>query len=203
MPICENHEPLVDLADAVPEVELVTGHALARTGVAERIRTAQASLPAGYKLRIQMVHRSLAEQVEMYNRFHDELTQLHPEWPLSQVRRELNKFVAPPNAKHPPGHTTGGAVDLTLVGPDGEPLDMNSAIREGIDEWLVLPTYSRYITPRAAGHREMLVRAMTGAGFSSYSSEWWHYSYGDSGWAVRVAAPCAVYGAGGVEGIDR
>jgi len=30
-------------------------------------------------------------------------------------------------------------------------------------------------------------------GLTNYLGEWWHWSYGDSGWALRVGAKKAVY----------
>ena len=107
----------------------------------------------------------------------------------------MNKYLAPPDAKHPPGHSTGGAVDVTIVGPDGEELDMSSTIKPDLPPMATLPTYSREITTSAAKNRRMLLDVMLAAGFSNFPGEWWHYSYGDSAWAVRTGAPCAIYGA--------
>ena len=60
---------------------------------------------------------------------------------------------------------------------------------------LAMPTYSKHATPRAAKNRQLLVDVMTSVGFSNYPGEWWHYSYGESAWALRTGAPFAVYGA--------
>ena len=35
---------------------------------------------------------------------------------------------------------------------------------------------------------------MTEAGFSNCYDEWWHWSYGDAGWARRLCLPHAIYG---------
>ena len=40
----------------------------------------------------------------------------------------------------------------------------------------------------------VMVEAMLGAGFSNCSDEYWHYSYGDSAWAVRVGETNCPYG---------
>ncbi len=39
-----------------------------------------------------------------------------------------------------------------------------------------------------------MVEAMLGAGFSNCRDEWWHYSYGDAGWAVRLQEESCFYG---------
>lgn len=40
----------------------------------------------------------------------------------------------------------------------------------------------------------MLHDAMVTVGFSNCRDEWWHYSYGDAGWAVRVGEAQCFYG---------
>jgi D-alanyl-D-alanine dipeptidase len=36
--------------------------------------------------------------------------------------------------------------------------------------------------------------AMLNAGFSNCRDEWWHYSYGDAGWAVRTGRSICMFG---------
>ena len=37
--------------------------------------------------------------------------------------------------------------------------------------------------------------ALVSAGLTNYPSEYWHWSYGDQGWAYRGGLPNAIYGA--------
>jgi D-alanyl-D-alanine dipeptidase len=195
MPVHDNGEPLVEAASAIPGVLKEDKPVYARKSVVEMLRKAQSSLPDGYRLKLRVLFRTMAFQEAAYKRLYERLTEEHPDWPASQLRREINKYLAPPDAKHPPGHTTGGAVDVYIAGPDGEELDTNSSIVSDANLRKLFPTYSKIITPRAAKNRQILFDAMLAAGFSNYPGEWWHYSYGDSAWAVRVGAPCAFYGA--------
>lgn len=195
IPICENGEPLVNIAQAIPGVVVRDEGAWARLTVVEMLRRAKESLPQGYTFFVKCGFRSLDRQRTIYERYLKQVAERNPDWPPSQVRREVNKFLAPPDAKHPPGHTTGGAIDLTVVGPDGKELDMTSTIKDVENVSLTFPTYSKLITPHAAKNRQLLVDTMLGVGFSNYPGEWWHYSYGDSAWALRVGASFAVYGA--------
>jgi len=48
--------------------------------------------------------------------------------------------------------------------------------------------------PEAEEHRKLLVETMLGVGFSNCRDEWWHYSYGDAGWAVRFGQETCSYG---------
>jgi D-alanyl-D-alanine dipeptidase len=133
----------------------------------------------------------MEQQARGYWSHYRDLEERHPEWPRSILRREANKFWHPPDTSAVPGHCTGGAVDVTLLDGDGSPLDMISARIEGAN---TQPTYSRHLTSAARANRELLVRVMTEAGFSNCYDEWWHWSYGDAGWACRVGHPHAIYG---------
>lgn len=195
IPIKENGEPLVDIARAASEIGVRQKPTFVRTTVFNMLRDAQSRLPVGYRIRVTTGFRDLAHQRKLYEDYYWKLAEAHPEWPSSRLRREVNRFLAPPDAKHPPGHTTGGAVDVELLGPDGNMLDMTSTIVPVESPACIFPTYSKLITPQAAKNRQILVDAMSGAGFSNYPGEWWHWSYGDDAWAVRTGASFAFYGA--------
>lgn len=191
VPTVDNGEPLVDLREACPELDIVACPTFAREGIAWMLNQAQALLPAGNRIRVGTALRTLQQQSDGYWGHFNKLREKHPEWPLATLRREANKFWHPPDTRAVPGHCTGGAVDVTLLGPDGEPLDMTSARREGRD---TTPTYSAWLTDAARANRELLIRVMTGAGFTNCYDEWWHWSYGDAGWACRLGQPHALYG---------
>ncbi len=195
VPVRESGQELVNVEEFIPGIRVRKSPQYARRTVAEMIREARGLLPEGYNLEIRTVFRSLEYQQTIYHKYFSQLQEKHPDWGPSQLRREVNKFLAPPDAKHPPGHTTGGAVDLTIIDPKGQELDMTSTIKPMESANVTFPTYSKLITPRAARNRQMLVDIMLEVGFSNFPGEWWHFSYGDSAWAVRVHAPEAIYGA--------
>jgi zinc D-Ala-D-Ala dipeptidase len=191
VPTVENGEPLVDLRSQCPDLVIIACPTFARVSIGRMLNAAQALLPAGRRIRVGTALRTLEQQSEGYWRHFEKLKAEHPGWPLAILRREANKFWHPPDTRAIPGHCTGGAVDVTLLGPDGEPLDMTSPRREGQD---TIPTYSAHLTAAARANRELLIQVMTGAGFSNCYDEWWHWSYGDAGWACRLGLPHAVYG---------
>ena len=184
-------EPLVDVRTHCPDVvwtERICPYL--RRSVADRVNQAQASLPSGHRLRAGTALRTLAMQSGGWDGFFRRMKEEHPTWPLSALRRATNKYYAPYDQKAPPGHCTGGAIDVGINAPDGTALDM-IAPTEG---WQAAYTWSDLLSPEAKANRTMMVEAMLGAGFSNCRDEYWHYSYGDSAWAVRVGETECPYG---------
>ena len=83
--------------------------------------------------------------------------------------------------KTPPPHSTGAAVDITLVNDIGEVVDMGSPIDEMSDR--SLPEYYIHSHPEYHAHRQLLRDMMLKAGFQRNPKEWWHFSFGDQMWA--------------------
>jgi D-alanyl-D-alanine dipeptidase len=184
-------EPLVDVRVACPDVvwtERVCPYL--RRSVAEMVNKAQAALPPGCHLRAGTALRTLAMQSGGWDGYFRRMQEEHPTWPLSALRRATNKYYAPYDQKAPPGHCTGGAIDVGINAPDGSALDM-IAPTEG---WQAAYTWSDLLSPEAKANRMLMVEAMLGAGFSNCRDEYWHYSYGDSAWAVRVGEKECPYG---------
>ncbi len=166
----------------------------ARESVVEMLNKAQKSLPKGHRLKIMSIYRGLKQQTEMYNKQYKEAKKKNPSWPKNILRRETNRWVHPPDVRTPPGHSTGGAVDLMIVGRDGEQLDFISPYEFGKDNSLLYcPTFAEKVSDRAKSSRLMLIKAMTKAGFTNYTGEYWHWSYGDSCWAWRLGRKTAIY----------
>ncbi|MBC8143886.1 MAG: hypothetical protein H7Y38_20835 [Armatimonadetes bacterium] len=191
VPIRDTGEPLVDLRIACPEIECAPGLLpyLRRT-VAAMLNRAADALPPGYRFRAGSALRTHVMQSEMYWKNYKKLAEEKPHLPASALRRITNKYFAAPDYAAPPGHTTGGAVDVALLLPDGEKADVTSPTQG----WEAAYTWSDKIGAEAKANRMLIIIALSGAGFSNCRDEWWHWSYGDSAWAVRVGARVAVYG---------
>lgn len=75
-------------------------------------------------------------------------------------------------------HTRGVAVDVTLLGADGEPLDMGT----GFDAMTPVSHHDRDDLPAAVQrNRYLLLGIMLQAGFRSNPTEWWHYELPEPG----------------------
>ena len=87
--------------------------------------------------------------------------------------------------KTPPPHSTGAAVDITIVDERGETLDMGGEIDELSER--SHPDY--YLNSRDKEeqryhfNRQLLHEVMTQIGFYQHPGEWWHFSLGDQMWA--------------------
>jgi len=220
VPICECDEPLVPIPDdrffAIdphPYRSLGAPYGqrspfFVRQGVLERLGRARAALQAerpGWTFQIFDALRPVAVQKFMVEHSLAELARtrgLDPD-DLSETDRaallaEVQVFWAIPSLDPatPPPHSTGGAIDLTLATPDGQPLDLGSPIDE-----LSPRSYPDHFASAegenaAVFHerRQLLRRALTAAGFAQHPNEWWHFSYGDQMWALATGTARACYG---------
>jgi zinc D-Ala-D-Ala dipeptidase len=85
----------------------------------------------------------------------------------------------------PPPHSTGAAIDLTLVDERGIAVDMGSPIDE-MSPRSQPAYYTEHPDPIAQQYhrnRQILWQIMNYAGFARHPEEWWHFSIGDQLWA--------------------
>lgn len=170
-----------------------TRETMVRRTVAEMLVRAAESLPQGYKLGVIEGWRPPHIQRRMYRYVWETMRKENPHWSEAQLRRVVNRYTAPMNARVPPPHTTGGAVDVNLVDMDGKPLDHISPHKSTDVRGFALDTLG--LTAGARRNRDILAAALTAAGLTNYPSEYWHWSYGDQGWAYRGGHEHAIYSA--------
>jgi len=207
VPTRDNGEPLVSLDEAGPSLYWVPRHPvfdytrfqLARQSVVRMLADAASRLPAGVRLGVVEGWRPPEIQRRMHEETRRRLRSEHSEWSAGYLSRVANRFSAPMDRRAPPPHTTGGAVDVHLCDANGEPLDFASPYT--LLDPRQAPAQARGLSPEAERNRALLREAMLAAGFTNYPSEWWHWSYGDQGWAYRGGHPCAFYAAIEPEGL--
>lgn len=96
------------------------------------------------------------------------------------------------NLKTPPPHSTGAAVDITLVNDNGEVVNMGSPIDEMSER--SQPNYYANLDQEYHHHRQLLSSVMLKAGFQHHPKEWWHFSFGDQMYSWLSNQPTARYG---------
>jgi len=112
-------------------------------------------------------------------RIYDALRPRSAQWELWKVvvGTAQEKYVA--NPERGSVHNFGFALDLTLDGPNGEPLDMGTGFDAFVDE--SQPRYEDQfysegkLSDTHMKNRELLRFVMVGAGFIQLPHEWWHF----------------------------
>ncbi|WP_393073699.1 M15 family metallopeptidase [Streptomyces sp. LN704] len=197
IPVQDCGEPLAEIA-SVPVIVLdprerdeAGAYGRVRIGVLERLSSASEMLPDGVKFLVIEGHRSSTEQARRFALYEDRLRRSGIADPVD-VRRGATAFVSPVEVAP---HCAGAALDLTLVDADGVELDMGGAVnghRTGDEKYC--PLDASGLSDEARHNRNLLARAMGGAGFVNYPTEWWHWSYGDRYWALISKTDSAIYG---------
>lgn len=197
IPEHENGEPLVDVREFSPSLRLIRPQVIpyVRKSVAEMVERAAQSLPSGIYLGLVEGWRPIERQQRIYDFMWKSASEAFPHRDHVALRRTVCRWVAPTDQKAPPGHCTGAAVDVWLVDDNNEPLDVTSPH----DRFKAARTYTLGLSEEAQHHRDLLVNAMLEQGFSNCRDEWWHYSFGDAGWAVRLDKPACFYGLARIE----
>ena len=96
----------------------------------------------------------------------------------------------------PPPHSTGAAVDLTLLDASGDEIAMGCPIDE-TTERAYPGHYANATSPQLREcheNRMLLNLVMTSTGFIRHGNEWWHFSFGDQMWARARGESVAIYG---------
>ena len=209
VPIIECGEPLVPIpldlfAVVYPHPYAVLGAPYGarspyylRQDVLDRLITAQEKLQQqhpGWRIQIFDAFRPVAvqrfmvdytfnQQVQAMNLADQTLTEAQQQ----QIWRRVNQFWATPSMdpQSPPPHSTGAAVDVSLVDNRGVPLDMGSPIDELSDR--SLPVHfgdsNDFQEQQYDRNRQLLNRMMQTSKFCRHPNEWWHFSLGDQMWA--------------------
>jgi D-alanyl-D-alanine dipeptidase len=197
--IRDNGEPLVDFLALCPQLVLAPQHPvfefprvhLLRETVARKLCEAALNLPSEFTFHIVEGYRPLAVQRAMFEFAMDNARQRFPRGDDAIWRREAGRYSAPPDAITPPPHTTGAAFDLTIVDKNGVELDFVSPYE--ITDVRGAAMNARGLSTTARRNRDLLKRVLEPTGITNYVDEWWHWSYGDNGWALRVGATHALY----------
>lgn len=195
VPIQECGEPLVELnslhsrvvVDAQYQQQGIAGASsrqYLRRGAADRLVSAANRLPDGYKLVIFDAYRPLAVQQALFDSFKGVVEKEMPGHSPEEILEATQKYVSLPSSDltRPSPHATGGAIDLSILGPDGMLLDMGTTF-----DSFEAQAGTAYFADRRKDellhrNRQLLYTVMVDAGFTNYPEEWWHFDYGNQFW---------------------
>ncbi len=168
-----------------------------RQGVLDRVIQAQdrlQQLHPGWQIQIFDAYRPVEVQEYMVNYTFQQVvadrgldaTKLSPT-DSEKIWQDVYQIWAIPSfdLETPPPHSTGAAIDLTLVDDRGKQIDMGSPI----DEMSARSQPEHFANASAPAeqqyhrNRQLLCKMMNYAGFIRHPEEWWHFSIGDQLWA--------------------
>jgi len=116
----------------------------------------------------------LANDIGLRLLIYDGFRPTEAQWVLWNHTPDPN-YLADPRRGSP--HSRGVAVDLTLIDPNGVPLEMGTEF----DDLTPLSHHgTREIPGSAQNNRHTLLGLMTAVGWDFYRNEWWHYQMFDS-----------------------
>jgi D-alanyl-D-alanine dipeptidase len=185
----------------------------ARASVAAMLKQADAAVAArGLRLKIVDAYRSVETQRGLWSFFWDLIGREQPELSPEARERVVGTFVSDPRRFDRnddtswPIHSTGGSVDVLLVDAATGAMRDHGAGFDEAHERSYTDHYERLLfdgsvapdDPRLLSRR-ILVNAMTGAGFTNYAYEFWHFDYGTQlhVWTLhecgKEAAPTAAW----------
>ncbi|MCE9637847.1 MAG: hypothetical protein K8T90_19275 [Planctomycetes bacterium] len=187
-------EPLVEIPidsglGLVPpgaaQCELERTHRV-RVTVLERLDAAVRRVPAGFQLEVRESWRTERLQRHVF----DVARRVARKSGLDAARYAFDldggsAAAGLPAADAP--HRTGGAVDVTLLGPGSARWPMGTRF-DGLGALTGTASLEQLRTPlgltgnAALLGRRLLVDIMTAAGFSNYPAEWWHFDFGNAFW---------------------
>lgn len=187
---------VVDLQYPKMNFKNCTDKCYLRKEVYHKLIEASKKLPDGYKIKIYDTWRSFEFQKELYDYYYDLIVKkLKLQFaPKEQIERIVAKYVSPPSKKEQftPVHTTGGAIDLTIIDANGKELSMGTDFDEfsqmaQTDYFEKQPQCNQF--EKIKENRRKLYEIMTSSGFTNLPSEWWHYDYGDRFWSFYTQSP--------------
>lgn len=167
---------------------------LVRKEVLDMLIDAKKYLPSDLTFKILDAYRPIKLQEELYYKYKSKIIK---EFNLENLsKEEQNKvicnYVSLPsyNEDLVPLHSTGGAIDVTLVRiSDGKELDLGVPF-DSFSSLALVDAYEKEGMDKVVrNNRRILYNAMIKAGFTNLPSEYWHYEYGNRNWAYYKNKP--------------
>lgn len=152
---------------------------LVRTTVLEKLTRVAEKLPDNLFLQVDSGYRTNKTQCDLWNTRFKQFKGKKTSKTDQEIYEQVDKLVHNPKDGVPP-HTTGGAVDVSLINKSGKELNLSEPYKKYYDEPQLK---SNNITEHAQNQRVLLSSLMLSGQFAPNDKEYWHFSYGDKAWA--------------------
>lgn len=160
-----NNQILVEMKYDLAHLPGATNRAFVRQSVAERLMLAASFLPEGYRLKVWDAWRSLTTQQHLYKTTYDVIKANNQDVNEDEILKIASQYISIPNPETYL-HGTGGAVDVTIVGPNGKELNMGTEFDDFSEK-----SHTDYYNDGCSimlQNRSLLYDVMTRAGFTNY-----------------------------------
>jgi D-alanyl-D-alanine dipeptidase len=143
------------------------------------------------KLIIRSVWRSFDHQRLLWEDKVASLKKEHPKKQLDEITEFVSYFIAPPSKSM---HSTGGAVDALIYD-----LKNDCVMDFGTNDGLIIELsdkcypYHPHISIEAKENRKLLIDLFEEEDFVVDLKEYWHFDFGNAGWAVGKENDQAFY----------
>lgn len=196
--IRDNNSPLISLKESdfnlifEPSIQKDYQY-LVREAVYEKIgRISKILVQQDKTLIIRSAWRSFDHQRRLWEEKVDYMQKEYPKLELEEIKENVSYFIAPPTKSL---HATGGAVDALIYDlkndcvmdfgtNDGLKIDLNDKCYP----------YHPFISSLAKRNRELLINLFEDEDFVVDLKEYWHFDYGNAGWAIKKGKSNSIYG---------
>lgn len=194
----EDHSPMKSLLDVdfklVYEPSVKENYRyLVREPIFEKIERISKALENDDKrLIIRSVWRSFDHQRLLWNQCVAMQQKKHPEMNMDEIHTIVSYFIAPEREST---HSTGGAVDALIYDLKADCI-MDFGTNDGfkIDLNKKCYPYHPEISTQAKKNRALLIGLFEDEDFIVDMKEYWHFDYGNAGWALEKGKDHACYG---------
>ncbi|MEO9483958.1 MAG: M15 family metallopeptidase [Ekhidna sp.] len=196
--IKDDKTPMKSLKDAgvklIYEPSIMEGYKyLVREPIFEKIERIGEFLETEDKrLIIRSAWRSFEHQRILWETNMEAHKKKHPEMAAKDLHTLVSYFIAPEREST---HTTGGAVDA-LIYDLRKDCVMNFGTNDGLKINLNKKCYPHHpeISDEAKENRALLIHLFEEEDFVVDLKEYWHFDYGNAGWALEKGKDHAIYG---------
>ncbi len=196
--IIDNNSPLRSLKDTgfklIYEPSIMKDYQyLIREEIVEKIgRISERLIEQNKTLVIRSAWRSFKHQRLLWEQNLSAIQEKFPNKSINELNEIVSYFIAPYNKST---HATGGAIDaLILDNKTNQILDFGT--NKGLKIELNKKCYPHHpeISKEAKDHRTLLISLFEQEDFVCDLKEYWHFDYGNIGWAIEKQKDHAFYG---------
>lgn len=196
--IREDHSPMKSLKDAgfnlIYEPSIKKDYRyLVREPIFEKIgRISRLLDKEDKRLIIRSVWRSFSHQKMLWDDYAALQKKKHPDMGMDEIHKTVSYFIAPEREST---HTTGGAVDALIYDLKTDRV-MDFGTNDGLNIDLNKKCYPYHpeISKEAKENRALLIGLFEAEDFVVDLKEYWHFDYGNAGWALEKRKDHALYG---------